>query len=180
VRFADEENMPGPPMVLVGVTGDVTPTWINQHVMEFAMPMFVHAYPGPQSTIEDAVFIAEATRMQLMGAFEGSNVVIGGAARMRPRRVPLWDYDGVTLDALPTNRLDHDYVRIEDLSTTAMTDPNEPKHRAAFVDLRVSWRRVRNADNFEPANTLRSIRVEFPQRFVVGSSLSAPYGIEEA
>lgn len=62
--------------------------------------------------------------------------------RGHPRRIPLFNYDGIALDrpALETDRDKRDFMRVEGDPTIAiLTDPNEPLSIVVAAELRMSW-----------------------------------------
>lgn len=134
VRFAGERGDFAPPFArvdLVTAGGTSGPALYYERTQ----PMSIECYPVPAADAETALFAATAVLDALERGFRREGIAEG-----RPVRVPLWDYDGVTLNEAATYRGASDFMSVVDFSPRTLPDPQDPRRCAAIVDVRVSWR----------------------------------------
>lgn len=75
----------------------------------------------------------------------GSTGIVGFVPepiRSGARRVPLYDYDGVSLDEGSFARNPHDFLLVDDHQEQVLADPVDPRAVRVVVSLRLSWRRL--------------------------------------
>lgn len=75
-----------------------------------------------------------------------------------PRRVPLWDYDDVALDAVASERGVSDFMRVSDVSIGRSVDSDTDLEFVVSADLRLTWRRGGMAD--DPGALVASVHIE--------------------
>jgi hypothetical protein len=124
------------PFLLVALAGPVVVSAESTAWQSFGQPYIVHAYPPPVSSVEEAFIAAGAAQDQLVLLFEQ------GWGLGRKRRVPLYNYDGVSLNEASTTRLPNDYMRVVDLSVRPLQSPVDPRDIAAVADVRLEWDRM--------------------------------------
>lgn len=122
--FAVVEVIEAPPVVGPATYADVT------------QPMQVTLYPEPQETVELGL---EAALDVEESVFQALRV---GHAEGRPARIPLFDYQDVSLAEESSARGDHDYLRVEDFTTRILPDVPDPRRIAVVAGFRVLWRRT--------------------------------------
>ena len=89
---------------------------------------------------------AQRTEEKLLHAFGGPGAHVpsyrSSSNRGHPRRVPLYDYSGVTLNQAATARATNDFLRvIEDPQVNSVPDPANDRAYIVTLDLRVAWSR---------------------------------------
>lgn len=109
---------------------------------EVAQPMAIECYPVPGETVKESTLRAVAVEDALLEGFRGAGVQDG-----RPRRIPMWDFDGVSAEETSTERGTSDFMRLLDFSSRQLPDAADPRRVAVMCDARVSWRR-----DLDPAN----------------------------
>lgn len=102
---------------------------------EVVQPMGIECYPVPAGSVKESTLLASAVEDVLLAGFRGAGVQAG-----RPRRIPMWDFDGVATDDTSELRGASDYMKLVDFSSRQLPDPADPRRVAVMVDLRVSWR----------------------------------------
>lgn len=133
VRFAGERGDYTPPFARVqAVTAGGTSGPALYY--ERTQPMSIECYPKMGEDAEVNVFAATAVLDALERGFRREGVTEG-----RPLRVPLYDYDGVSLDEAGTRRQPSDYMTVLDFSPRLLPDPLDARRVAAIADVRVSW-----------------------------------------
>lgn len=133
VRFAGERGDFDPPFArveLVTAGGTSGPALYYERTQ----PMSIECYPVPAADAEEALFAATAVLDALERGFRGAGVQAG-----RPLRVPLWDYEGLTLDQAATYRRPTDFMTLVDFSPRTLPDPLDARRVAAIADVRVKW-----------------------------------------
>jgi hypothetical protein len=104
---------------------------------EVSQPMAIECYPNRADDPEGAIDRATAVQDALLHAFRGR-----GTDEARPKRIPLYDYDGVPLDqGVAESRLDTDFMRVTDFSPRLLPDLQDPRRVGVVADVRLSWRK---------------------------------------
>lgn len=162
VRFAEAQETFERPFALVGPAGPALASG-RATIRDMLLPATINCYPLPGEDPEDAMLKAlEVDELLFRGLEQG--VGYGG-----PRRVPLWDFEGVPLDrsALTTGKRKDgdfwhgDYIRLNDVSINRVRDPNDPRLYAVVADIRCGWRRRGRLPS--EGETMRSVKVS-PER----------------
>lgn len=117
----------------VGANTAAGPAMWTDHTQPFS----IECYPMPGDTVDESKARAAAVEAVLLRAFKGAGYGLG-----RPRRVPLWDFDGVPVTETSSVRNASDYMRVVDCSTRELPDPQEPRRIAVIADVRLSWDRT--------------------------------------
>lgn len=107
------------------------PSWETTDTQAFAL----HCTLPPEDSSEEA-FVAALDAENTL--HQGFRIGVGEGG---PFRVPLYDYDGVTLTAGSNERSYCDYMRVRDLSITQVPDPNDDRRVSVACDIRLTWRR---------------------------------------
>lgn len=102
---------------------------------DLTQPFGIECYPVVADTVKESTLLATAVEDVLLAGFRGSGVQAG-----RPRRIPMWDFDGVGIDETSEARGGSDYMKLVDFSSRQLPDPADPRRVAVMVDLRLSWR----------------------------------------
>lgn len=135
------QSLPSPPVTFTslgpGVAGGASLSW--------------PAVPGARGyrVYRDGVLVAVRGVQQPSWVDDGSTTpstsplptvdtsVVGG-----PRRIPLYDYDGVSLVSPATRRFFPDFLTVADVSVGSRVDADDERRITTVAELRVSWRRV--------------------------------------
>lgn len=105
---------------------------------ELSQPMAIECYPKRADHPEQAIDQAAAVQDVLVEAFRGRGVDEG-----RPRRVPLYDYEGISLEqGVTSTRIDSDFLRVLDFSPRLLPDLVDPRRVACVADVRFGWRKA--------------------------------------
>lgn len=131
------------PLAVVKATAPATFPRSHYHTASVVRPFAVYAYPVAGTT-DDAALLAATEAEELL--FRGFRVGVEDGHQMR---VPLWDWDGVPLDQTSVDRLDCDYMNIDDLTTQHLAEPENNRLWVAVAELRMSWRRVAERENID-------------------------------
>jgi hypothetical protein len=123
------------PFARVQPAGDVTRSGPALYA-ELSQPMSIQCYPQPQ----DTVVASESAAAEVLDALERAFSV--GVGKGRPLRVPLYDYDGVPVEAQSYERDDRDFLQVTDFSARTLSDPEDARNIAVVADVRVRWRRA--------------------------------------
>lgn len=134
VRLWSEQGTFRFPFARVAKTGPTS--YASRRVAtDVLQAMQIHCYPPPATTVELALEQASALQELLVEGFE-TGVLLG-----RPRRIPLYDYDGVPAGGGSMARHPSDHLRVEDFSVNYLPDAQDQTRVAVVADLRVGWSR---------------------------------------
>jgi hypothetical protein len=131
VRLVGEEGAFRRPFCRVGTTTPGADAAIGARLIEKKQTFNLMAYPVERNKPEDARLEAEAVRDLMSLAFsQGTHAasMAPGRYRAHPRRVPLYDYDGIALDepADEDTHNDRDHMRVTgDPNFTPVADPED-------------------------------------------------------
>lgn len=124
-----------PPFVRVIPAGDVvrtgSPRWA-----ELVQPFTIDAYPVPAATSPESEQNAAGVIDQLERALSV------GVGKGRPLRIPLYDFDGISLEETSYARADTDFLQVLDVSIRRLPDPEDARNIAVVADVRLRWRRA--------------------------------------
>lgn len=151
VRSDDEQGMVTLPFCRVRRSAPTTmsgPSHTTDSVISFAL----HCTPVPAKTSADAYDEAERIEELLVRGFR---VGVGAG---RPARVPLYNYETIPPDNTSTIRGYADYMRVEQLTTQQLPDPDDPNCVNVVADLRLAWRRPGFRDT--PTRLVTGVTVE--------------------
>lgn len=105
---------------------------------ELTKPMQVSCYPVPPDTAEAAILQAADVEELLQQGFRMVGVGLG-----HPLRVPLYDWDGVDPTAeVSDQRYDSDYLRLDNFTTTQVSNPQDQKLVRVVASFSARWRRT--------------------------------------
>lgn len=150
VRMWEDEGTFAPPFARVAESGPALYT-SRRVLTDIVMPIQVHCYPVPSDSVTGALSVARGVRETLIEAIE-IGVGLGW-----PRRIPLYDYDGVAVGQGSDVRNTYDFLRVLDLSINTVPDSDEPTAAVAIADMRIAWSRDTTVST--PGETVNSVRV---------------------
>ena len=151
VRMWTDEGSFKPPIARVA---ESTPAiYSSKRVQtDIVMGMQVHCFTAPAASASAAMVQAREVKQLLVTAFEL------GVDLARPRRIPLYDYDGLDESEPSTKRSYYDFLRVQDLSLNVAQDTDDPNVVVVVADLRIAWSQ---ATTVSPETvTVNSLRVE--------------------
>lgn len=131
----------------------------TSRLTDLTQPLVVYAYPEPQPTVEESLVLASGVEQALLDGFGSRGAVLG-----RPRRIPLWDYDGVPATGVAAKsevRYPSDFLRVVDCGAAQFPDDDDPRRIAVTCDLRISWRRTGRLPYGD--RTVRSVTTQVEQ-----------------
>jgi len=112
----------------------------------------VHCFSAPAESTTAAMIQAREVKQLLVTAIEV------GVDLARPRRIPLYDYDGIAESEPSTKRSYYDFLRVLDLSLNVVQDSDDPNVVVVVADLRIAWSQ---ATTVAPETvTVNSLRVQ--------------------
>lgn len=137
VRISIDQEVWERPSAVVQYAGPQALTG-GPKVYEATRPFVVYAWPTKDEDVEQS----ELNALDIEEAFV-QTLQIGGVLGGRPRRIPLFDYDGVGRDEAidPDAELDG-YLRVLDCSTDTRRDPDDDRAWTVLMNLRVRWSRL--------------------------------------
>lgn len=100
----------------------------------------IHLYPPAATSTSAAMTVARDLEQVLVGAIE-LGIGLGW-----PRRIPLWDYDGVSLEQGSDTRETYDFMRVTDFTVTSIQDTDDPNRVVVVADVRVTWPQMTTVD----------------------------------
>jgi hypothetical protein len=153
VRLADEPGEFRFPFAIVAAPGDAAAAGGTSRVADVVMAATVQCYPPPAGSPAQALLDAGEVEEVLWAAFRAGRSPGGHALR-----VPLWDFEGVPLDATSGLRWPHDYMRVLDLSIGQLPDPEDARRVRAYAEVRLGWRRGTRA--WVEERLVEEVRVE--------------------
>lgn len=122
------------PFARVQAVGDLIPIGPALYA-DVSQPMSIQCYPEPALTATES----QAAAAAVLDRLERS--VSAGFGKGRPRRIPLYDFDGVPLHETSYARDPRDFLQVVDFSARTLPDPEEARNVAVVADVRVRWRR---------------------------------------
>lgn len=132
LRMWTDEGSYQAPLAKIAESG---PTLFTSHRVytDIVQPVQVHFFLPIADTVSDAMAGARALREQILVAIEI------GVDQGRPRRIPLYDYDGLDESEASNARNYYDYLKVRDLSVNTVPDSNVPTGVVVVADLRIEW-----------------------------------------
>lgn len=152
VGFFTEESTFARPAVMVKSTGPQLSSG-SRHTIDVIQPFAVYAYPAEAETVEETfenAMVAEEVIWQAI------NVGLEGG---RPRRVPLYDYEGVGITEGTVLRRYPDFLRVLDLSIDRAQSPEDEKKWTVTAEIRLGWRRA--GELLGGTRLAQSVRTDF-------------------
>lgn len=107
----------------------------TRHSSDVVLPIMLYAYPEPGDSVSAGFDNALAVEETFWQAFRV------GVGEGRPMRVPLYDYEGISINEGTLLRRYPDYLRIADLSITRSQAPTNESLWTVTCETRVGWRR---------------------------------------
>jgi hypothetical protein len=151
VRLWTDEGSFSPPIARVAKT--TAATYTSRRVFtDVVMGMQIHCYLVPAKSTSAALLAAGDAQQLLVTAIET------GLGLAWPRRIPLYDYDGVPEDQGSDARSTFDFLRVLDFSVNSVQDNDDPNVVIVVADLRVAWSQQTTIDPV--VRTVESLRVE--------------------
>jgi hypothetical protein len=151
VRLWSDEGSFAAPLAKIAASGPLTSTRRGRGITDVALPLQVFLFPVVADSVSGAM--ANAYRLREI-IFQAIDVGLGEGW---PRRIPLYDYDGL-IDGQSSNvRNSYDFLKVDDLSVNTVPDSDVPQAVVVVADMRVAWSRdtTINAD----ADTVNSVAV---------------------
>lgn len=139
VRNWTDEGSFAPPLARVAPAGPATYR-SRRVVTDIVLPVQVHFYLVPGDTVTEAMRSARLLTERVLGAIEI------GIDQARPRRIPLYDYEGLTEAQGSDKRNYYDYLKVEDLSINTVADSDVPTGVVVIADIRVAWSQYTTVD----------------------------------
>lgn len=150
VRLWADEGSFALPLARIAEAGPALYT-SRRIITDIVLPIQVHCYPEPSDTVTGALQAARDIRELIVRAIE-IGVGLGW-----PRRIPLYDYDGVAESDGSDIRNTYDFLRVIDLSVNSVPDSDEPTAVVVVADLRLAWGRDTTVN--PTGETVESLRV---------------------
>lgn len=134
----------------------ITPTTYTGSavIREAARTFALHLYPVPLDSPDASIMEVERIEELLTVAFETGFTYVDKPdpndpgtwreVKSAPRRVPLYDYDGVPLDgpdSVSYARAPHDYMHVPQCAINRVVDPEDDRYWLVTAEPRVTWRR---------------------------------------
>lgn len=107
---------------------------------EITKALQIHLYPPPAASTSEAMTVARDLEQVLVRGIEL------GVGLAFPRRIPLWDYDGVSLAHGSDTRETYDFMRVTDFSVNSIPDTDDPNRAVVVADVRVTWPQMTTVD----------------------------------
>lgn len=147
--WTDEGSFQTP---LARVAASAPATYTSRRILtDIVLPIQVHCYLPDVDTVSAGLSAALACREQIIQGIE-IGVDLGW-----PRRIPLYDYDGVDDAHGSEARNTYDFIRVIDLSVNSIPDTDEPTDVVVVADMRLGWGRGTTVN--PDAETVESVRV---------------------
>jgi hypothetical protein len=150
IRYAEVPEVFSRPFGVVGPAGPSldSPGSAGAHY-DVIMPCSIHLWPSEGDDPESALLEALEVKQTLATGIR-VGVGVGG-----PRRVPLWDYDGVGINEDAVVRGLSDYLRVNDFSTDCVRDEEDPRVYEVVSDIRLGWRARGRVPSGAPVRSVR-------------------------
>lgn len=142
VREWSDEGAFELPLAKIAEVGAATYT-SHRIVSDVVLPIQVFLYQEPNVSTSASLRDARALRDVVWRAVEVGQVGDGAAW---PRRIPLYDYDGLTETQTSNKRNTYDFIRVLDLSLNSIQDSEVPTGVVVVADMRLGWRRDTTVD----------------------------------
>lgn len=155
VTIAIDEDSWERPSALVDWTTPGTYQSPSPKVFDITRSFAIYAWPvRDQDNVVKSKLEAMAVEEMFVGAFQ-----IGGALGGRPRRIPLFDYEGIGFDeGLPAEAELDGYLRLVDLTVEPRKDPGDDSAWTVVVTGRCTWRQLGEGKDELEGNTVVGIR----------------------
>lgn len=151
VRLWTDEGSFAPPIARIATT--TAASYDSRRVFtDIVQALQIHCYLAPARSTSAALIAARSVAQQLVTAIEL------GVGLAWPRRIPLYDYDGVPEDEGSDARNTYDFLRVLDFSVNSVQDNDDPNVVIVVADLRVAWSQQTTIDPV--VRTVESLRVE--------------------
>ncbi|MET0604406.1 MAG: hypothetical protein ABW167_20640 [Baekduia sp.] len=147
VRLSSEEGAWERPFCRVAWSTSGNQRAIGKLQLELRRTLSIVVWPVESATADEGKLVAEAVVEALTLAFSmglHTDSYRSASNRAHPRRIPVWDYDGVPLTAAVAEnaRATTDFATvIDDPEIGDIDDPNTPKSRVVTGDIRLRWTR---------------------------------------
>lgn len=151
VRLWTDEGSFAPPLARVSAASPTVYT-SRRRITDIIQALQIHCYVAPAASSSAALIKARDVEQQLVRAIEL------GVGLAWPRRIPLYDYDGVAETEGSSARNLYDFMRVLDFSVNAVMDSDDPNVVVVVADLRVAWSQLTTVDL--SVRTVESLRVE--------------------
>lgn len=157
VRLWDEEGTFRFPFARVSAVGPELSAGPPMHE-QVTQPVTIHLYPYPAQDRERAELLGSRLQQLL------KDTLRLGALRGRGLLVPLWDFGADPWEENGSGKLyrdsesrqPSDFVRVVDLTTERMSDPEDDRYTLAIINFRAQWDRVPRE---VPGHLVESVRV---------------------
>lgn len=143
VRMASDEGSFELPFAKVAEAGPALYTSKRVYT-DVVLPTQVFCYQTPNTSISGSLRDARMVRETLVQAIEVGQPAGDGTGW--PRRIPLYDYEGLDDSQGSNRRNSYDFLRVLDFSVTTIQDSDVPTGAVVVADLRLSWRRDTTID----------------------------------
>lgn len=140
VRLWSDPGTYRPPMAKVAKSGPSASSRRGRGIADYTMPVQVFMFPDV--AIDVSTGWTESLRISEM-VFQAIDVGIGEGW---PRRIPLYDYAGLTDGQGSNARSYSDFLRVDDLSMNTVPDSDVPEAMIVVADMRVAWSRDTTID----------------------------------
>lgn len=147
VRLSSEEGAWQRPFCRVAWSTPGNQRAVGKLQLELRRTLSIVVWPEESETADAGKLAAEAVVEALTLAFSmglHTDSYRSASNRAHPRRIPLWDYEGVGLAAAVDEdaRATTDFAAvIEDPEIGDIDDPDTPKSRVVTADIRLRWTR---------------------------------------
>lgn len=150
VRLAFEEGTFKRPFARVGFAGRAVVSG-PAHTIDVTQAFNVLCHPVEKTLADEALLeagriVGVLNRLFSVGISlidhedpddpSSPEVTVKGGAR----RVPLWDWDGRSLEQDTSKRYVRDYLRVDDAGSDIVHDPSDDLLKAVACDVRLKWR----------------------------------------
>lgn len=151
VRLWSDEGTFAAPLARVA---EASPTVYSSHRVytDIVQALQIHCYLPPATSTSAALTAAREVKQKLVAAIEL------GVGLAWPRRIPLYDYDGVDDTEVATERSTHDFLRVLDFSVNSVPETDDPTSVVVVADLRIAW--SQQTTIAPVVQTVNSLRVE--------------------
>jgi hypothetical protein len=145
VRLTGEEGAFKRPFCRVGESTPGTEQHIGARLIEKRQTFNLLCYPVEKSKPEEAKIEANRVRDLLSTAFSvgvHTASMVPGRLRAHPKRIPLYDYDGIALNAAAAegDRATNDFMRVTGNPTfTPVPDPEDELIWVVTSDITLWW-----------------------------------------
>lgn len=111
----------------------------------------IHCYPSKAASMSAAQSLGRQVEQQVVRAIE-----VGVGAVAWPRRIPLYDYDGLDDSEGSNSRETYDFLKVTNFTCNRVPDSDDQALVVVVADLRVSWaQRTEIVVETLPVNSVR-------------------------